>query len=233
MKHSLTCMYRISAEQTMEESMPGMNRQLDRARKNKHQMSNFARFFMVTAMAVALVLSTGNRYANAQTPSRFKAVPAVACAIETDWAEDYGVGTAGAIRNLSDGIGARFRRLHCPIPSDTVFRQEDIASIEVYFDDRNPGNLSNPNSQLRVYVCSQSLWDPVTSFVPSPGSGSCSLAVVNASVKRDAIVLGPGSSAISRLLTHTGGYFSELVIEIPQAYYGNASSVLGYAIRFW
>lgn len=145
----------------------------------------------------------------------WKAYPATMCSAETDWIGDYHLDGAGAIGNLSGGISARARKIHCPVISDFSFRQEDITSVEVYFDDKNPDG--GDGTDVKIQVCSQSL-----SNGPSCSQAS---ATMDTSVSRRMIVAGP--DAIRFLQTRAAGYFSEVQIAIPKSSSGGESKILG------
>jgi hypothetical protein len=143
----------------------------------------------------------------------WRAYPASACAIETDWPGDYQMDGAGGIRNISSGPSGRSRRIHCPVISDYVLRQEDIVAVEVLVDDRN--TESGSRNAVRVFVCSQSL---------AQSSRQCSQG--SNSVNGRTVVNAP-SNAINRLRTSAAGFFTELTIEIPKMSGDTPSSAIG------
>lgn len=143
----------------------------------------------------------------------WRAYPASACAIETDWPGDYQFHNAGGVRNVSSGLSGRSRRLHCPIISDSVLRQEDIAAIEVLVDDRSA------ESGVFAYICSQS----VNAAPP------CSRPVLSPN-GRNVVNLMPES--IAYLSSHAAGYFTELAIDIPKKSGDVPSSVIGIVILY-
>jgi hypothetical protein len=183
-----------------------------------HLRSSLIGLFVST---IVLLIATG---AQAQ-PRIWRAYPASACTAERDWPEDYQLDAAGGVRNVSAGIGGRARRLHCPVISDFVLRQEDINGIEVSYDDRNTDG--GDGTAVRVYVCSQSL-SARAGTTPLPDSSSCSTAASSVDGRR---VLTAHPDAVQQLHQRAAGYFSEVIVEIPKKNTGE-SSILGLVFTY-
>jgi hypothetical protein len=172
----------------------------------------------LVAFAAPLMLVPAQASAQARI---WRAFPASACAREADFPDDYRLDSAGGVTNLSASVGvARARRLHCPVVSDSVLRQDDITAIEVYYDDKNTD--AGDGTAVRVYVCNQSL-SSLADRTPLPSSGSCSTAASSVDGRR---VLTAHPDAIQQLRDRAAGFFSEVIVEIPKKA-AEESSVFG------
>jgi hypothetical protein len=174
-------------------------------------MNRSKTFAPILAVSI-LTLFTGT--AKAQI---WRAYPASACAMETDFSGDYRLHDVGAVSNASGFGAARARRLHCPIVGDFLLRPEDIRTITVLYDDKNPE--SGDGTAVGIQVCVQSL---------APDSRHCSDWASSVGAVRG--YLNAHESGIRLLRDYAAGYFSDVVIEIPKKY-GDAESLV-YGIGF-
>ena len=139
----------------------------------------------------------------------FVAYPAAGCAFETDFIEDYQPDGFGGVRNNSGGLGARARRLHCPVPSSVILLQREITAIRVDVDDRSP------NGSVAVSVCAR---------VAHSGATQCSTPRLSGNGLTSVVLSAADTAFLARL---PGNVYAEVRVDIPQKSGDNASSAFG------
>lgn len=122
-------------------------------------------------------------------------VPASACWVDTDYMGDYTFDRG--IVNNSGGIGARPRRVVCPIPDNATNPRSGITSMlfDGFDGDNNPQTSTDISHTVLAHVCLQKFsGDPrdatsIQCSADAQGLGGTSTGPFDASVTGDAITL--------------------------------------------